>query len=75
MKKTSIDRVPMTFTCGKCGEKFSKTLGWLENNHAFACPSCSADIAVTGDQLLRFRKELSKIGRGIGGSRSLKIDL
>jgi peptide subunit release factor 1 (eRF1) len=35
-----LDKKRVTFSCRECGEKITKTLGWLKAHPDFACPNC-----------------------------------
>jgi peptide subunit release factor 1 (eRF1) len=55
-----FERAELDIACPQCGQKFKKTVGWLQQNDACACPGCGVEIRFETDELSRGIKGAEK---------------
>ncbi len=70
---SEIDDQYLELECPKCGHKFEKTLGWLDRNRKFKCPTnCGGTFEYSGSEISDIRKRLEQLGKDID---SISFDL
>ena len=64
MRGNRNERIPLT--CINCGHKFSKTIGWLEDNGDFLCPGGCGDLHDVGHIMGTINKTLKDGIKSLG---------
>ena len=66
----TMDSASIDIPCPGCGQKVSKTIGWLKSHPNLVCPGCGAAIRVDPDQLRKItdgvNKALDNLRRTLG---------
>jgi len=64
-----IDSIETELPCKNCPSKTKKSLGWLQHNNEFTCPSCGTLNTIDTEE---FKRKIADAKAGLGSLSNKK---